>query len=345
MAQQVAKLEAQASTYNTPGHTKLAVTPRTVGTLLTFVYSQYANAYGVDVQKHYTDIDHPTIHDGDHIQVTITINNTSSGKDLSNILYLDGNTSKVFRPSGSNQYTLIQNGQSSTGTLNDLGSSEKFDNFFGPLSLASNSSLQIQYNLIANSVTYGKMAVGFLEPGAKLGEISLMPKAQVGGQTIIWRPNANGEYKQTLAAATRSTKSLASTLGKEGKLLADSSSTDPTNSGVTIPSDPNAPVTSSNLSSLQSYAQGTLDEITQDTGNLGIPDSARDVGSQLFTFSPSQGIQGTGMGVDNLSSIASSITSGGGAGGLLSGIGDSSSLGDDDMQCTDLPLNYAPLSP
>ena len=66
--------------------------------------SQYAPAYGLDIQKIYTNTTHSTLYPDDVIQAKIVIKNTS-GANIRNIEYLDS-IPKIFSLEKTTKYTV-----------------------------------------------------------------------------------------------------------------------------------------------------------------------------------------------------------------------------------------------
>ncbi len=70
----------------------------------TFVRSQYAIAYGLEIEKRYTNTTHATLYPDDHIRSTIRIRNTTN-KTIQNIEYLD-TLPKIFSAASTQKYTI-----------------------------------------------------------------------------------------------------------------------------------------------------------------------------------------------------------------------------------------------
>ncbi len=345
LTQQIADTEATIASANAPGHAHLEVVPRTQKELKTFVYSGYSTAYGVAVDKRYKDLDHPTVYGGDRVHTTIILKNITK-KDISDLFYLDANPSEMFQQSGTG-YTLIYRGQRTIETRQDTDSGERFDTIYGPYALHPGETVSIEYDLTAHTVTYGSLQAGLLEPGSQSGQIAITPELRVGASTQVYQPSGTGTQNKT-HAYTSKTISMTNTypkvvakLGASEPLLSDTTSAPVNTNGVTIPSDINTPASATNLASQQSYAQGALDILTKDTGATGVPDSARDQGTDLFSYAKGA-ISTSGLNLPNLSTIGQSVTST--VSGFASSLGLGSMLGGS-MSCADLPLNQAPLSP
>lgn len=69
-----------------------------------YVKSEYAPAYGLDVEKRYTNLSSTTVHGGDRIQVEIHI--TNSGSQIAkNVSYLD-RVAKIFEIPEDSKYQV-----------------------------------------------------------------------------------------------------------------------------------------------------------------------------------------------------------------------------------------------
>ncbi len=70
-----------------------------------YVRSEYAPAYGIEIEKKYKNITSSTLHGGDRIQVEITLKNTTAST-MKNIEYLD-TLPKIFTLPNEAKYQVI----------------------------------------------------------------------------------------------------------------------------------------------------------------------------------------------------------------------------------------------
>ena len=70
----------------------------------TYVRSQYAGAYGIDISKTYTNTTHPTLYTGDSITATVRIKNTTN-RVMRGAEYLD-TIPKIFSIENTQKYSI-----------------------------------------------------------------------------------------------------------------------------------------------------------------------------------------------------------------------------------------------
>ncbi len=93
----------------------------------TFVRSQYASAYGLSIEKTYTNVSHPILYPDDMIHSRITIkNNTTS--IIRNIEYLD-TIPRIFSSEKTQKYDVTIGGTKTTRDFETVGDNE-FDAYF-----------------------------------------------------------------------------------------------------------------------------------------------------------------------------------------------------------------------
>ncbi len=125
-----------------------------------FVYSEYAPAFGLDIQKTYNNISAAKLHAGDLIQVDIALKNTTTST-LSQIEYLD-TIPKIFDPKDTKKYQLIIDNEATEKNFVPLTSGD-FDADFIGMDIPAGKTLHIRYTLKALPTTYGEMQVGNLQ--------------------------------------------------------------------------------------------------------------------------------------------------------------------------------------
>lgn len=132
----------------------------TSNTTDTYVRSQYATAYGLQISKQYTNTTHATLYPDDLIQARISIKNTSP-TTIKNIEYLD-TIPQIFSLEKTLKYT-IKIGSTSTDRPFEPIAAGDYDMHFVGRDLAPGETLEISYELIALPASYGEMVVGDLE--------------------------------------------------------------------------------------------------------------------------------------------------------------------------------------
>ena len=83
-----------------------------------YVRSEYAPAYGLQVEKRYRNLSDTTLHTGDRVQVEISLKNTTNAM-ISAVEYLD-TIPQIFRLPEVAKYRAILAGQSREDTINQL---------------------------------------------------------------------------------------------------------------------------------------------------------------------------------------------------------------------------------
>jgi uncharacterized repeat protein (TIGR01451 family) len=170
-----------------------ALTNTSVEERKTFLRSEFADGKNIEIAKKYRDINGGFIQAGDPIAVTISIKNLGP-LPLTNVSYLDRYEKNIFQSSTQNRYTVYQNTQNDAvkghvigrGSLTELADGE-FDYQFDQLSIPSNESISITYELKANAVAVGKFHVGVLETDDIYGDVSMKANAICGEQEILWK--------------------------------------------------------------------------------------------------------------------------------------------------------------
>lgn len=92
----------------------------------TYIKSEYASAYGVEIEKSYTNLAGSILHAGDTVEADISIKNTT-GKKISNTEYLD-TIPEIFDRANTKKYTLVLDGKSEEREFHPL--SDDYDALF-----------------------------------------------------------------------------------------------------------------------------------------------------------------------------------------------------------------------
>ncbi len=127
--------------------------------LVTYVKSEYAGAYGADISKTYQNISNGSVRAGDTIQVDIAIKNTGNST-LQDGEYLD-TIPKIFDTADTTKYTISLGGMSEDRSFQKPDDS--YDAIFTLKDIPIGSTLHILYQVKALPVAYGEMMVGLLE--------------------------------------------------------------------------------------------------------------------------------------------------------------------------------------
>lgn len=126
----------------------------------TFVRSQYATAYGLNIEKKYTNTTHTTLYPDDLIQARISIKNTTN-QTIKNIEYLDV-VPKIFSLDKTEKYTVSIGGTSIDRPFESISSGD-YDMYFVGRDIPPGETLEISYDIVALPASYGEMIVGDLE--------------------------------------------------------------------------------------------------------------------------------------------------------------------------------------
>ncbi len=161
-----------------------------------YVRSEYALAYGLEIERKYTNTSSDVIHSGDKILATITIKNTSN-KTAKSIEYLD-TIPKIFDASETLRYTIT----ASDGTKKEKNfqylSTEEFDAFFNLWDLPSGATMTLTYDLKALPASYGTMIVDNLEKWLAWDDpywdVGFETSNTCGADIILWSSTAVRSY-------------------------------------------------------------------------------------------------------------------------------------------------------
>ncbi len=153
----------------------------------TYIRSQYATAYGLNIEKVYTNITHPTLSPGDHIQAHISIRNTTAST-IKDIEYLD-TLPKIFSVESTQKYSVRIWNTSIDRPFEPITSGE-YDIHFTWRDLAPGETMDILYDMIALPASYGEMIVGDLEKGTVgadiYGDVGFKTSTTCGASMLVW---------------------------------------------------------------------------------------------------------------------------------------------------------------
>lgn len=93
----------------------------------TYIQSQYAPAYGIEVSKTFQNISNSTVHAGDKIEVAIALRNTGTAT-AKNVSYID-TIPAIFSAEKTKKYQLVLDGQVITRDFHPLESTD-YDAYF-----------------------------------------------------------------------------------------------------------------------------------------------------------------------------------------------------------------------
>ncbi|MDD2487531.1 MAG: hypothetical protein PHS92_04120 [Candidatus Gracilibacteria bacterium] len=304
----------------------------------TFVRSQFAEGRGVKIEKIYIDENGGNLKSGDKIKVNLRLtNNTNSS--LNNLIYLDSNNNGLIDSDNLN-YIYKTSSNEIIKPLNKLDVDE-FNYLFDDINILPNQSIEISYELIAPSFSFGDIKVGMLEKTDIYGGISLNPTKKCNSEEIQWKSVQLRIYNRTTKKFTDNSELPESFKENEAKLanvdkiksvvqnLPDSAAMkNMTNTQLDAMMATIKPATDQSASDLAKY--------NKDSNGNGIPDREEKPGSSLISYDQDSG----GMDIGGLSSlnvdqIDSQID------GIIQGLG----CGFGGGACISSPLNYAPLAP
>jgi uncharacterized repeat protein (TIGR01451 family) len=152
-----------------------------------FVRSQYATAYGLSIDKIYTNVTHPVLYPDDVIQARISIKNTTN-TTVKNIEYLD-TIPKIFSLEKTQKYSVKIGNTVVNKTFDPLVTGD-YDMYFVAPDLAPGQTMEISYDLIALPASYGEMIVGNLEKGTTgvdvYGDVGFKTSTTCGASMLLW---------------------------------------------------------------------------------------------------------------------------------------------------------------
>ncbi len=138
-----------------------SVESSTLGSITeTYVKSQYAPAYNIEVSRTWKNISHTFLQSGDRIVAEVTLKNTGN-TTLQNIKFLDS-VPDIFDASNTESYEVILGNEKVTRQFNRL-SIGAYDAEFEGRDIPAGQTLTIRYEMTALPARHGEMMVGNLE--------------------------------------------------------------------------------------------------------------------------------------------------------------------------------------
>ncbi len=157
-------------------------------TVDTYIQSQYASAYGIEVSKTFQNISNSTVHAGDKIEVAIALRNTGTAT-AKNVSYID-TIPAIFSAEKTKKYQLVLDGQVITRDFHPLESTD-YDAYFVWVDIPPGKTLYIKYQLTALPASYGEMLVGDFEQGETgtdtYGDAGFKTSTTCGADMLLWR--------------------------------------------------------------------------------------------------------------------------------------------------------------
>jgi hypothetical protein len=154
----------------------------------TYIKSQYAWAYNLEVSRTWKNLSSSTLHGWDRILAQITLKNTG-GSTLRDIRYLD-KISPNFDPSDTKTYDVLLGWQKVTRDFSFIASGE-YDSFFEGRDIWPWETLTFEYELRAFAVRHGELTVGKLEAGEpgddQYGDVWFKGAISCGADMLLWR--------------------------------------------------------------------------------------------------------------------------------------------------------------
>lgn len=257
----------------------------------TFIRSQYAWAYNIDVAKTYKDVNGSRLQAWDVIEVTLRLANNST-KKAKDIRYYDSN--KNFLKSDNSSYTIKTSSISETRALKENVDWE-FDYSFDNFSINPWDTATIVYNLVMPNVSFWLITVGVLEKNDSFWDIALNPTSWCWDDQIIWASVAEKTYKKW-KRKFQDTSKLPDQIEKN-KVDED---------GNWIPDYIDELNWSWSL--IQQFAKEQLSDFNKDTNNNWIPDKDEASWNNVFTYNwAGWNVEMTWLNVSNLDMIDSVI--------------------------------------
>lgn len=126
---------------------------------LTYVRSEYAPAFGVEISKLYRNTSGRTLRAGDRVEVDIALKNTGTSP-ITDGEYLD-TIPVLFDPENTDTYTLTLSGMSEERRFERIR--EDYDAAFSLVTIPVGATLHITYEVEVLPASYGEMIVSKLE--------------------------------------------------------------------------------------------------------------------------------------------------------------------------------------
>jgi hypothetical protein len=160
-----------------------------------YIRSEYAPAYGVEIEKKYKNITATTLHGWDRIRVEITIRNTTPAT-LKNIEYLD-TLAKIFDLPTDAKYSITLAWASRDYPLTTI-SAEEYDFSLRGVDIPAGQTLIFSYELEALPTSYGNMIVdrleGWLVGDDLYGDVGFETSNTCGADMILWSSTDTRRY-------------------------------------------------------------------------------------------------------------------------------------------------------
>jgi hypothetical protein len=294
----------------------------------TYVRSEYASAYGLEIGRSFKNLTNSIVHSGDRIRVDIAIKNTTS-QDISNISYLE-KIPTIFSANSNSRYSVMLDDTKIDRTFETITDSEYDARFIGR-DIPAGKTIHIIYEVTALPASYGELLVWKFEwwemGDDAYGDVGFKNSTTCGADMLIWRsqstPHQYVRWTRTFTAPVLPDELKKLTQDSDGDWIPDRADVEyqDTNNDWQIDgvkkwiSDPELKkVYQSAINNWQTSSASSLVHISKDKNGLSL-----DVG---FDSSTMQDIDSM---MDNL---VSWLNCGFGGGG-----------------CMNFPMNWAPLAP
>lgn len=166
-----------------------------------YVKSEYAEAYGLQIEKRYRNLSSTSLHEWDRVQISIALKNTSTGT-ITGVKYLD-RMPKIFTLPRGAKYKALLGTMSSEDVLDPL-SVEEYDFLLRGFDIPAGETLTFTYEVQALRVRYGKMIVDNLERGLigddSYGDVGFEASTTCGADMLVW----SSDTARTYTRGTRS---------------------------------------------------------------------------------------------------------------------------------------------
>jgi hypothetical protein len=169
----------------------------TVPAYRTYVRSQYAPGYSIDIGRTYESASGTLLVSGSPVNIRVRIKNNSTNA-LRGIEYLE-QVPQIFDTTKTTEYILKINNISSTGSVRTVKTGE-YDMTFSIPDIPAGGEVEIVYPVYPAATSYGKMIVGKLETGEIgddiYGDVGFDAKTTCGASMTMWRSTAVRTYQR-----------------------------------------------------------------------------------------------------------------------------------------------------
>lgn len=290
----------------------------------TYIKSQYAPAFGIEVERSFRNISSTFLHAWDVIEVTITLKNTS-GKTARNIEYLD-TIPAIFSSESTQKYQVILWTETIHRDFDYLHTGD-YDAYFVGRDIPAGQTLTIKYELRALPASYGEMLVWDFEWGESgvdaYGDVWFKNSTTCWADMLLWR-SGPGSRQYTKGSRTFTAAEIPEGIASQ---IIDNNQNGTPDNMETIDTDGDGKPDSAAMTT--DDRQKMFDDLVDK--NSGTP-SRPIIDAMIDTESNSFELWFDTAAVEELANMAENLVN-----GLRCGFGWGS--------CMSFPINWAPLAP